>query len=74
MAEAQAMGAEMVMTQGATQSNLARQTAAFAARLGMRCHILLENRTGSQDPNYSGNGNVLLDRLHGATIEKRAGG
>jgi L-cysteate sulfo-lyase len=74
MAEAEAMGADIVMTQGATQSNHARQTAAFAAKLGMKCHILLEDRTGSNDPNYNGNGNVLLDHLHGATTEKRAGG
>lgn len=74
MAEAEAAGADMVMTQGATQSNHARQTAAFAAKLGMDCHILLEDRTGSSDPNYNGNGNVLLDHLHGATTEKRAGG
>ncbi|MBY6203235.1 D-cysteine desulfhydrase [Maritalea mobilis] len=74
MAEAQAMGADMVMTQGATQSNHARQTAAFAAKLGMGCHILLEDRTGSNDPNYNHNGNVLLDHLHGATTEKRPGG
>ena len=46
MAEAEAAGAEMVMTQGATQSNHARQTAAAAAKLGMKCHILLEDRTG----------------------------
>jgi L-cysteate sulfo-lyase len=74
MAEAQAMGADMVITQGATQSNHARQTAAFAAKLGLDCHILLEDRTGSTDPNYNSNGNVLLDHLHGATTEKRAGG
>ena len=74
MAEAQAQGADLVMTQGATQSNHARQTAAFAAKLGMDCHLLLEDRTGSDDPNYNGNGNVLLDRLHGATTEKRPGG
>lgn len=74
MAEAEAMGADMVMTQGATQSNHARQTAAFAAKLGIRCHILLEDRTGSNDPNYNHNGNVLLDHLHGATTEKRPGG
>ena len=64
----------MVMTQGATQSNHARQTAAFAAKLGMDCHILLEDRTGSNDRNYNNNGNVLLDHLHGATTEKRPGG
>lgn len=74
MAEAQAMGAEIVMTQGATQSNHARQTAAFASKLGMRCHILLEDRTGSTDPNYNNNGNVLLDHLHGATTERRGPG
>ncbi len=73
MAEAEAMGADTVMTQGATQSNHARQTAAFAAKLGMKCHILLEDRTGSNDPNYNTNGNVLLDHLHGATTEKRSG-
>lgn len=74
MAEAQAQGADMVLTQGATQSNHARQTAAAAARLGMACHLLLEDRTGSTDPNYTGNGNVLLDHLHGATTETRPGG
>ncbi len=74
MAEAQAMRADVVMTQGATQSNHARQTAAFSAKLGMACHILLEDRTGSNNANYNGNGNVLLDHLHGATTEKRAGG
>ncbi len=74
MAEALAQGADLVMTQGATQSNHARQTAAFAARLGLDCHILLEDRTGSNDPNYNFNGNVFLDHLHGATTEKRPGG
>ena len=74
MAEAVADGAEMVMTQGATQSNHARQTAAAAARLGLECHILLEDRTGSTAHNYNHNGNVLLDHLHGATTEMRAAG
>lgn len=74
MAEAVAQGADMVMTQGATQSNHARQTAAASARLGIACHILLEDRTGSNDRNYNANGNVLLDHLHGATTEKRPGG
>lgn len=74
MAEALAAGADMVMTQGATQSNHARQTAAAAAKLGLACHILLEDRTGSNNPNYNGNGNVLLDHLHGATTARYAGG
>ena len=74
MAEGMAQGADMVMTQGATQSNHARQTAAFAAKLGLDCHILLEDRTGSNDPNYNESGNVFLDDLHGATREKRGPG
>ena len=74
MAEAVALGADIVLTQGATQSNHARQTAAAAAKLGMACHILLEDRTGYNEPNYRMNGNVLLDVLHGATIEHRGPG
>jgi L-cysteate sulfo-lyase len=74
MAEAEAAGADMVMTQGAIQSNHARQTAAAAAKLGFGCHILLEDRTGSHDTNYNHNGNVLLDVLHGATSERRGPG
>ena len=74
MAEALAQGADTVITQGATQSNHARQTAGFSAKLGLACHILLEDRTGSNDANYNTNGNVLLDHLHGATTSKRAGG
>ncbi len=74
MAEAAAEKADVVMTQGATQSNHARQTAAAAAKLGMACHLLLEDRTGSTDENYNHNGNVFLDGLHGATAEKRGPG
>lgn len=74
MAEAQQAGADTVVTQGATQSNHARQTAAFAAKLGMDCHLLLEDRTGSRDANHNHNGNVLLDHLHGASTASRPGG
>ncbi|MCB2130458.1 MAG: D-cysteine desulfhydrase [Rhodobacteraceae bacterium] len=74
MAEALDQGADMVMTQGATQTNHGRQTAAYAAKLGIACHILLEDRTGYDNANYNHNGNVLLDHLHGATTEKFPGG
>ena len=74
MAEAKAMNADIVITQGATQSNHARQTAAAAAKLGMKCQILLEDRTGFEDDAYRLNGNVLLDQLHGASIAGRRGG
>lgn len=74
MAEALQQKATCIITQGATQSNHARQTAAASARLGLPCHILLEDRTGSTQTEYNYNGNVLLDQLHGATIAKRPGG
>jgi len=71
MADAVERGADTIITQGATQSNHARQSCAAAARLGLESHILLENRTGSEDEAYTHNGNVLLDQLHGATISLR---
>lgn len=67
-AEAIAQRADCIITQGATQSNHARQTAAAAALLGLGCHILLEDRTGYTDADYTRNGNVLLDQLHGAEV------
>jgi L-cysteate sulfo-lyase len=72
MAEALEQGADTVVTHGAVQSNHARQTAAAAAQLGIACHLLLENRTGKTDFDSNDNGNVLLDVLHGATIERCA--
>jgi len=64
MGDALDQGFKSVATHGATQSNHARQTA--AAKLGLECHILLEDRTGVADEDYQSNGNVLLDELHGA--------
>lgn len=69
MAEAEQAAADTVVTMGAIQSNHARQTAAFAAKLGLSCHLVLTNPNASTDGNYVGNGNALLDRLHGATSE-----
>ncbi len=71
MADAVAQGADTIITQGATQSNHARQTCAIASRLDFESHILLEDRTGYHDEAYAYNGNVLLDQLHGATISIR---
>nr|WP_235869263.1 pyridoxal-phosphate dependent enzyme [Veronia nyctiphanis] len=53
MADAQNKNADVIITQGATQSNHARQTAAIAAQMGMACHILLEDRTCSKDVDYT---------------------
>ena len=71
MADAVEHKADTIITQGATQSNHARQTTAIAAKLGMECHVLLEDRTGYEDQAYVYNGNVLLDQLHGASISGR---
>jgi L-cysteate sulfo-lyase len=70
MADAQENKADTIITQGATQSNHARQTTAIAAKMGLECHVLLEDRTGYEDNAYVYNGNVLLDQLHGSTISK----
>ena len=74
MAEAMEQGADTVVTQGATQSNHARQTAAAAAKLGMKCEILLERRVETMGMEYETTGNVLLDTLHGATYQFRPNG
>lgn len=74
MGDAVVNGADTIITQGATQSNHARQTAAIAAKMGMECHLLLEDRTGSQEIDYNYNGNVLLDMLFGAHLTKYPAG
>lgn len=74
MADAVEKGADTIITQGATQSNHCRQTAAIATKLRLNCEVLLENRTGSQDPDYTESGNVFLDNLFGANIRHHRGG
>ena len=61
MADALAKGADVVITCGGGQSNHARQTAAAAAKLGLKCVLLL-----SGSPDQPVQGNLLLDRLLGA--------
>src|SRR5207249_10164333 len=56
-------GADTLVTAGAAQSNHCRQTAAAAARAGLRCELVL-NGTKPELPN----GNLLLDELLGAHI------
>ena len=69
-----AAGADHLVTQGAVQSNHVRQTAAVAAKLGLRCTAILEHRIATNDPEYLNSGNVLLDHLMGIDIEYRDGG
>lgn len=72
--EALVQGADHLVTQGAVQSNHVRQTAAVAAKFGLKCTALLEHRIETNDRDYLASGNVLLDRLFGATLEYRPGG
>jgi D-cysteine desulfhydrase family pyridoxal phosphate-dependent enzyme len=60
--------ADTVLITGAVQSNYVRVAAACAARLGMACHIQLEERVPDIDAVHRSSGNVLLDELLGATL------
>ena len=68
IADALEQGADCVITTGATQSNHVRQTCAAAARVGLPCYAVLEDRSPFHDEHYAHNGNWLLDRLHGAHL------
>lgn len=74
LGDALAADADTLVTQGAVQSNHVRQTAAAAAKFGMKCEIILEERTGSKAVDYTRSGNVLLDQLLGARIRSVPGG
>jgi D-cysteine desulfhydrase family pyridoxal phosphate-dependent enzyme len=66
--DALAKGATAVISEGGLQSNHVRQTAAASARAGLTCHLVLDHRVPVRTDNYRGNGNLLLDRLLGATV------
>jgi len=74
LGDALANDADTLVTQGAVQSNHVRQTAAAAARFGLKCEVILEHRTGSEAHDYNRSGNVLLDELLGARIRHVPGG
>ncbi len=65
-AAAAAAGADTVITCGAIQSNHSRATALAAARLGLRCVLLLRSPDGHAPADPSGN--YLLDLLAGSQV------
>lgn len=69
VADALQQGADTLITLGALQSNHARQTAAAAAKLGLKCVLVLEERVSQPTDAYRHNGNLLLDRLLGARLK-----
>ena len=68
LARALAQGCDTVLIDGGLQSNASRLLAAAAARLGLRCELVLRKRVPRTDEAYEHNGNVLLDRLLGAKV------
>jgi len=74
VADALAQGADTLLTTGAVQSNHCRLTAAAAAKEGLACRLLLEERVpGSYDPDASGN-NFLFGLLGVERVEVVPGG
>lgn len=63
LAHALEQGCDTLITCGGIQSNHARATAILGARLGLEVHLLLRG----EEPADS-DGNLLLDRLVGATV------
>lgn len=63
VAEALRQGADTIITLGGVQSNHCRQTAAAAARCGLRCVVVLRGHAPA-----TSNGNLLLDYLLGAQV------
>ncbi len=65
VAEALMQGANTLVTTGGPQSNHCRQTAAAAAKAGLRCVLVLG---GDPPPREQWGGNLLLDDLLAATL------
>ena len=63
VAEALHQGADTLITLGGVQSNHCRQTAAAAARCGLRCIVVLRGHAPA-----TSTGNLLLDYLLGAQV------
>ena len=63
LGDALAKGADTLITLGAVQSNHCRQTAAAAAKAGLRCELILNGK----QPEVA-NGNLLLNELLGANL------
>jgi len=65
LGEAKAQGCDVVVQGLAGQSNYCRQTAAAAAKVGLRCILVLRQDHKAEDPPQ---GNRLLDYVFGAEV------
>ncbi len=66
--EAVARESDSILITGAVQSNFVRMAAAAARKVGMECHIQLEERVPNPSTIYRHSGNVLLSKILGATL------
>ncbi|MBN9982450.1 D-cysteine desulfhydrase family protein [Rhizobium laguerreae] len=74
LGQAIAEGCDTVIVTGGVQSNFARLAAAACARTGLACELVLAQMVPRHSEIYQGNGNVLLDRLFGASLHVLAEG
>jgi D-cysteine desulfhydrase family pyridoxal phosphate-dependent enzyme len=66
--QAQAQGADTLLTTGAVQSNHVRMTVAAARKMGLEVEVQLEHRVERDQPEYHQSGNPYLVKLMGAKI------
>lgn len=69
-AQALAAGHDTVITSGSVQSNHVRQTAAAAAKFGLRCRLVISNPIDCDDAAWLESGNFHLDLLYGAQVDR----
>lgn len=68
LGQAKAEGCDTLVVTGGVQSNFARLAAAACARTGLACELVLAQMVPRTTDIYRANGNVLLDRLFGASF------
>lgn len=69
LGDALAQGADTLISQGALQSNHARQVAAAGAAAGLKVHLVLSDAVPGRTPDYQRVGNIQLCRLLGAQVQ-----
>lgn len=69
VADALANGCDTLISQGALQSNHARQVAAAGAAAGLKVHLVLSDAVPGRTQDYARVGNIQLCRLLGAKVE-----
>lgn len=71
--DAVASGADTLISGGVVQSNSQRQVAAAAAKLGLKCHLVVyHGRVEPPTTAYTTSGNAFLNRLFGAKLHHMA--